>query len=217
MINDRRTQMNYVTLGLKTELEFFIKKFNEKYDDISLDEIENKFLKNENQFHILGYFFTYTFHTIVHNKRNVKLETHENYFSKLRNLDIIFNLCLIADKILFNPYLTNSSGNQYISDGINAYFQPNFDYGRLIRHWFRNNKFDSTDPDRIIQMLLEKNETYEGNTLPNEVYTMSMLHYCRNLGAHSLNEQSIFVTNYDDILEELMLGLFLCIKQIPTT
>lgn len=217
MINDRRTQMNYVTLGLQKELEFFIKKFNENYYDISLDEIENKFLKNENQYHILGYFFTFTFHTIVHNKKNVKLETHENYFSKIRNLDIIFNICLISDKILYHCYLTNSLPDEkYISNGIQEYFLQNysFDYIRLYNDWKHQRKFDQADPDKTIRMLLTKQERYGNQTLRKDVYPMMLLHYCRNLGAHSLNEKNIFVTNYDDILEELMMALFLCIKSI---
>jgi len=61
---------------------------------------------------------------------------------------------------------------------------------------------------------LKKKEKYEGNSLPKEVYTLMLAHYCRNIGAHSLNENSFFVTHYQKIINELIMGLFLAIKSI---
>lgn len=217
MIDDPYTQMNYLTKKHRNQLDEFIRKFNSEFGDLTLEEISNKFLKNELKYHIAGYFFVFTFHSLIHYKNNLKLETPENYFSKLRNLDMIFNLCLIIDDILRNRFLEGySDDKKYISNGIHEYClrKFNFDYQTFQKEWKHLEKFDRSNPDKTIPLLLEKREEYNGNVLPKEVYTLMLAHYCRNIGAHSLNENSIFVTNYEKIINELMMALFLSIKSI---
>ena len=198
MIDDSYTQMNYLTKRHRKQLSEFIEKFNSEFGDLTIEEISDKFLKNENKYHIAGYFFAFTFHSLILHKYNLKLETPENYFSKVRSLDMIFNLCLIIDDILKNRFLEkHDDENKYISNGIHEYCKKfPFDYMTLQKDWKKEGKFDRSNPNKTIPLLLEKKEKYGGNLLPKEVYTFMMAHYCRNIGAHSLNEDSIFVTYY---------------------
>ena len=216
MIDDPYTQMNYLTKNHRKQLDGFIKKFNSEFGDLTLEEVSNKFLKNEEKYHIISYFFVFTFHSIIHHMHNLKLETPENYFSKVRSLDMIFNLCLIIDDILKNRFLDSfPDDKKYISNGIHEYCKKfNFDYMTFQKNWKQERKFDRTNPNKTIQLLLQKEEKYEGNSLPKEVFTLMLAHYCRNIGAHSLNENSFFVTQYQKIIDELMMGLFLAIKSI---
>jgi len=216
MIDAPYTQMNYLTKEHRNQLSEFIRKFNSEFGDLTIEEITNKFLKNEGKYHLIGYFFVFTFHSIIHHMHNLKLETPENYFSKLRSLDVIFNLCLIIDDILKNRFLEKcSDDDKYISNGIHEYCKKfNFNYMVFQKKWKQEGKFDRINPNKTIPILLEKKEKYEGNSLPKEVYTLMLAHYCRNIGAHSLNENSFFVTHYQKIINELMMGLFLAIKSI---
>lgn len=218
LIDDGRTQMNYLSIDRRNELNKYILQFSKQYKPFTIEEFDRKFLKNERDYHFLGYFFTYTFHVIVHNQRNAVLETSENYFSKLRTLDILFNLCLIIDKILENIFLKNESdpNKRTISFGI-AELCKN-------RQWVNSYKFmkfleeteilDKNYTEKNIPILLSKNEQYEGRSVEKEVFTMLLVYYLRNYGAHNLNEMSIFVEKYDEIVNELMMALFLSVDAI---
>jgi len=215
MIDDPYTQMNRLSKEHHVHLNKFIKKFNSEFGDLTLEEISNKFLKNEEKFNIVGYFFVFTFYSIIHYQKNLQLETPENYFSKVRSLDMIFNLCLIIDEVFKNRFIENSSDDNYISNGIHEYCKKfHFDYLTFQKRWKIEGKFDRNRPENTIPLLLEKTEKYEGNLLPKEVYTLMLAHYCRNIGAHSLNENSFFVTHYEKIINELMMALFLAIKSL---
>lgn len=215
LIDDPRTQMNFLTKDIRNELIKYIQKFSDEYSLFTIDELDKKFLKNEDRYHILGYFFTVTFYIIIHNKRNAQLETPENYFSKLRSLDMIFNLCLIIDKILKRRFF-ESTEEKTIQDGISELCGLNIwvDYNKLLSDWRNQKKYDEANPEKTIPLLLNKKELYGQNHLPKGEYAMMLSHYCRNLGAHTLNEKSIFVEYHDQILNDLMMALFFSIKSI---
>lgn len=215
LIDDPRTQMNYLTQDVRNELNKYIQKFNDEFGDFTINEFDQKFLKNENKYGILGYFFVVTFHVMIHDQRNAYLETPENYFSKLRSLGIIFNLCLIIDKTLKKRFFQDDESAK-IPEGIKELCSLNEwpDYERLHKDWIEQKKFDEKKPEHTIPLLLKKEERYGQNALPKGVYTMMLAHYCRNLGAHTLNDRSIFVVYNEQILKELMMALFLSVKSI---
>jgi len=215
MIDDQRTQMNYITQDIRNELKKYIQKFNTEYYSFSIEEFDNKFLKNEDKYHLLGYFFTFTFYILVHNQRNSQLETPENYFSKLRSLDMIFNLCLIIDKILKRRFFQPTEVKT-IYDGISKLFEINqwVEYSQLYQNWENQGKYDINKPEITIPLLLSKQERYGQNSLPKGAFVMMLTYYCRNLGAHTINETSIFVERYNDISNDLMMALFLSVKAI---
>jgi len=218
LIDDRRTQMNYLSLSIRDELSKYILQFSKQYKPFTIEEFDSKFLKNEKDYHFLGYFFTYTFHVIVHNQRNAVLETSENYFSKLRTLDILFNLCLIVDKILENIFLKNESdpNKRTISYGISHLCDQ--------KRWVNSYEFmksleqkgilDKNDAEKSIPVLLSKTEQYDGKNVEMGVFTLLLSHHLRNYGAHNLNERSIIVEKYDEIVNELMMALFLAVDAI---
>jgi len=215
MIDDPRAQMNYLTQNIRTELIKYLEKFNTEHDSLTISEFDNKFLKNEEKYDIIGYFFTATFFTIIHNQRNSQLETNENYFSKVRSLDMIFNLCIIIDKILKRRFFQETESVD-IHQGISKLFEMNqwTDYGALYHNWKNQGKYDENHPEISIPLFLNKQENYGTQRLPNGSYVMLLAQYCRNLGAHTLNENSVFVENHDKIINDLMMALFFSVKSI---
>lgn len=218
LLDKKNSQMNYIVQDLRKELMTFMAIFNSEYGIITLDDFDNKFLRNEKELLEIGYFFTYTFFCIIQNKRNEALKPQENNFLKLRSLDLIFNLCLIIDEILRDTYLKNETdpSKTTISYGIaklcderrwtNSY--------KLIKHWESSGKFDDSHSDKIIELLLAKTETYQGNPVEKQVFTLILAYKLRNYGAHNLNRESIVIQKYDEIVRELMFGLFISVLAI---
>lgn len=215
LIDDPKTQMNYLTRNVRNELIKYLEKFNVEYDSLTINEFDDKFLKNEGKYEIIGYFFTATFYTIIHNKRNSQLETIENYFSKVRSLDMIFNLCIIIDKILKKRFFQENESKD-IHHGISKLFESNHwvDYSELYNNWKNQGKYTESNPETSIPLFLNKQENYGAHKLPNGAYVMLLAQYCRNLGAHTLNDKSVFVDNHDEIINDLMMALFLSVKTI---
>ena len=219
MIDKPSSQMNYIVKDVRRELENYIYHFNGNYWPFMIRDFDNKFLRNEQELLNIGYFFTYTFFYIIQNKRNTNLESDENNFSKLRSLDLIFNLCLIIDETLKHIYLQNEPNHARTTMSFsleklcdNKSWTNSY---QLIEYWKSIGKFDTDHPDTIIQMLLDKNENYNGNTIEKQVFTMILAYVLRNYGAHNLNQHGIIVQKYDEIISELMMSLIISIDAIP--
>ena len=212
--------MNYIVTDVRSELQKYIINFNHNYGEFSLKEFDDKFLRNEHEFLNLGYFFTYTFFSIIQNQRNAELESEENNFSQLRSLDLIFNLCLIIDEILKKSFLRDETNPEKTTmsysieklclknQWVNSYDLRNF--------WKTQNKFSKYVTEPIITMLLEKTETFNDQPIEKEVFTMLLVYVLRNYGAHNLNQESIIVKDYSKIINELIMALFISVKSIDT-
>lgn len=218
LLNKEGSQMNYIVRDLRNELGLYIALYNKTDSSFTIEDFDNRFLRNENELLDVGYFFTYNFFSVIQNKRNKELELEDNAFSKLRSLDIIFNLCLIIDKILYNTYLKDESdiSKTTISYGVEKLCQEK-DWSnsyQLIKFWEQEGKFDKVHPENLIPLLLEKNEIFENKQVENEVFTMILVHILRNYGAHNLNNEDIILQRYDEIITELMMALFISVSTI---
>jgi len=211
--------MNYIVKDVRSVLENYIIRFNGDYWVFMIRDFDEKFLRNENELLDIGYFFTYTFFSIIQNQRNKNLESEDNNFSKLRSLNLIFNLCLIIDEILKDIFLKNETNH---SKKTMAYSIEDLSQQKswtntheLIEYWKDSGKFDLDHPSEIIQMLLDKTEMYNGNPIEKQTFTMILAYVLRNYGAHNLNQESIIVQKYEEIVNELMMALIISIDSIP--
>lgn len=219
LLDKPSSQMNYIVNDVRSVLTDYIIRFNGDYWVFMIRDFDEKFLKNENELLDIGYFFTFTFFSIIQNQRNINLESQENNFFKLRSLNLIFNLCLIIDEILKDTFLKNETNprkkTMAFSNEQLSLQRSWTNTHELIEYWKENGKFDLSNPSTIIQMLLDKTETYDGNPVEKQVFTMIFAHVLRNYGAHNLNQESIVVEKYDEIINELMMALIISIDSIP--
>ena len=81
-------------------------------------------------------------------------------------------------------------------------------------YWHQQLKINDTDPDIVVPILLRKSDTYNGNPIRNEVFTLSIAYKFRNYGAHNIRQQTIVVTNYEEIIKNLLYSLFLSIENL---
>lgn len=66
-------------------------------------------------------------------------------------------------------------------------------------------------PDVIIPKLLAETEKYNGNLVRPEVFKLLVAYNLRNYGGHNINQQKVFSNSYKEIIETLIMALFLCI------
>jgi hypothetical protein len=144
--------------------------------------------------------------------------------TKLRNLDLIFNLCLVVDKTLelaeknkVKNKTAHGKDHQNFSDGliwISDY--RNWYEGDLAQLWGKNNDLKLNDPntnlDSIIPRLLLKNEHYQNNSVKREIHDFLIAYKLRNYGGHNITQQNCLTANFDEIIQVIFNCLFMAIE-----
>jgi hypothetical protein len=209
-------QMDYLVEGWRNKLNEYIQKFNTLfYKSFKLDEFDAKFLDNLHLSNVV-YFFVFNFIYFYEITSYAESALLQNEFQRLRTLDLIFNLCLIIDETLkeSRSLVTGKqlSGSHTISNGISWLC----DY----KGWMKRTDVESFwkilnvkdgKPDIVIPKLLSMSGLYQGKHVRKEVFTLFVAHNLRNYGGHNISQQRIFTTNYDQIIEQLLMSLFLCL------
>jgi hypothetical protein len=81
----------------------------------------------------------------------------------------------------------------------------------LQNFWKGNLNVKNAEPDNMIPKLLSRNEKYNGNPVRKEVFTLLIAYNLRNYGGHNINQQHVLTSKFDEIIEQLLMSLFLCI------
>lgn len=84
----------------------------------------------------------------------------------------------------------------------------------LSSYWGKQLKLNESDPDVVVPTLLTKSDTYNGNPIRKEVFTLLVAYKFRNYGAHNIRQQKTVVTNYEDIIKNLLYSLFLSVENL---
>jgi hypothetical protein len=50
-----------------------------------------------------------------------------------------------------------------------------------------------------------------GKSVKSEVFTLLIAYNLRNYGWHNIGQQAIFTTSYKEIVDQLIMALFLCV------
>lgn len=212
---NKNNHMYYLVKDIRDKVEQYIAIFNKKFNrTFTMQEFDKKFLFNTDLSTVV-YFFVFNFLYLFELERYPR-GIIENDFSRLKTLDITFNLCLIVDETLKEAY-SKSKGhsNQYIHEGIlwlcdsRGWMKSN----DLQTFWKQSSlgRVASDDPDAIIPKLLAETEKYNGNLVRPEVFTLLVAYKLRNYGGHNINQQKIFSISYKEIIERLIMALLLCI------
>ncbi|MBI4019454.1 MAG: hypothetical protein HY364_04320 [Candidatus Aenigmarchaeota archaeon] len=190
------------------ELQKFIDNFNSsgfKYKT-SLNEFQTKFLENtdiENE----KFFFVYNLFTVVYQNVLKRKELENNIFSKLRNVDMIFNFCLIIDKIL-----NHKTGKQYISDSIIKIARNNFSINNA-QNIYKSLDFEN-NVESAINNCLSPSYTHNSITVPKELLSLILIWGLRNHGGHTVETLDIFVEKYEEIKQAIMNSYFIVLKEL---
>jgi hypothetical protein len=102
------------------------------------------------------------------------LETWEtpNDFSKMKNRDILFDICLVIDEVLREKY----PPSKYISDGVykisksKGWVKPaDTNEGSLNQNLNPMVSGENALPDAVVPALLDRKSTYRGNSIGAEM------------------------------------------------
>lgn len=219
MSDDSRNQMVPLVRRLRDYLNQFIisfqKEFNSKF---SLEEFDKKFLMDKSLVDFV-IFFHYNFFYIYDLHVSRKDEYLQDDFSKLRGLDVFLNLTLIMDEVLKEVYKKNNGkllDEHKISNSI-LWLCNHLNWmstADLTDYWSKQLKLNKSDPDIVVPILLRKSDTYNGNPIRNEVFTLLVAYKFRNYGAHNIRQQKTVVTNYEEIIKNLLYSLFISIENL---
>lgn len=211
LVDDRRNRMYASVKELRRELETLILSYNVEFNkSFTIGEFDKKFLQNESNSALLGprYFFTFTLWSIMKQKSRLNSQIQNNEFSKLRNLNWIFNLCLIIDKIL---EANQKIKKRFVGQNVEKVFEiEGFmsakDLVEQVNKKYSMN-FHKDDPDKVLKTLLPMNLKIGSQQVPKLAIHYLIAWRLRNYGGHNIRLQKCLVDRFDEIFKILMMCL----------
>jgi hypothetical protein len=214
------------------EIRTLIDRYRREYEvnvkhSLPLSDIDVKFLQGKGKLDQIGHFFVYTLEEMnKYLKQSPVLP--DNDFYRFKNIREIFNFCLITDKILEYRYKRrflnyNPNNEMYISDGIMLYFDDkryiprlNSSEKRSLRRHIQTNPPLPKTPKELVNNLFLNPVlyTFKRQNLRPEMRYLLFAHHLRNIGAHDLQKDNIFVSNYELITKWLIFSIFAAIEAL---
>jgi hypothetical protein len=213
MLDDEPNTMDALVRNLRRELEQHIATYNTEFlRSFSIQDFDAKFLRNTApDFENLRYLFVFCFWSLSNLRRKTSLEILQNDFSRLRNLNLIFNLCLIIDKLLeANPTVAeHKMGSNVMKVCKDKGWLSQVELKKLEVVY----KIDVSDddPDRVLKTLLPMKVTVGSKSVPKEAICYLIAWNLRNYGGHNIAQQNSLVRQFDVILAILMRCIILSI------
>ena len=212
LVNDSRNLLfDYVQQMIK-EIQRLIIKYNSVGGTLQYGDFEQKFLHNAD-FEEISFFFVYNLMLLLRQRRLTRSEIMQNEFSKLKNLDTIFNLCLIVDKVLEKKFQLDSIGKN-----IHNFCQSkNWITEKDAKEFKKNLKPDldlDKDPNYVVKPLLNNTAKYKGNSMNVLMSAMILVWYLRNYGGHRIEGQNVLVEKFMDIIEMIFNTLFMAVEEL---
>ena len=177
-------------------------------------DFESRFLR-ETQLEETVYFFVYEILHILSQERFTPKRVRKNEFSKLRNLNTMFSLCLIVDKVLEFKYraLPASQRDSLGKNIFNIFRERGWLIGEShagdLKSEFTRSGTDLNDaPDTIVPSILANNVRFHGSTIREEMAPLLLVWHLRNYGGHKIKTQQVLVDEYTEIVDFILYSLF---------
>jgi hypothetical protein len=166
-------------------------------------------------------FFVATFHEIFHLTPLHLSRMINNDYSKLKAIDILFNLGLIVDQLLEYRFLRYSRRrDRNLANGL---------YKLALRlRWTTRNKTPSISdflrlirpnlnvgtPNKTVPALLDGRARFDGLPIDRKMMCVFLTYHLRNFGGHHIESQDILVKRYPEILEHCLNSIFVAIEAL---
>jgi hypothetical protein len=193
--------------------EYFIDYKNELNGNMNSIDFDNEFL-HEPRLREVAFFFTYNLDQLIKQEKMTKPELLQNDFSKLRILDFVFNLCLIVDKVLGRKYSTHSKDT--IANNVLGYCRDKLSLQEVNPSKLKNNLNINfyNEPDTVVPVLLNYGLTYKGQPADKKMTALVLTWYLRNIGGHTIKGQQTLITDFPNIVKQIMYALFIAIESL---
>jgi hypothetical protein len=208
LVDDPNNSLYYMVQEMKHFVVSFINSYTTTFSAFTFNEFDTKFLRNDN-LEDAKFVFVYNMYLLVQQSK-LPPELSNNDFCRLRNLDILADLGIIIDKVL---------EQRFGGDMMNA----NVEALSTLKGWLttdelaqlKGNLRFKENPTTLIPRLLPLSLTFNGNPVPKELVCTLIALRLRNYGSHTLKSQSIFYTQYSDLIQMIMHALFIAVKELP--
>jgi len=207
LVDNPYNRMIHLVKELRKELDSHITLYNKEFEkNFTIQEFDNKFLQNDSNPKLEGprYLFSFSFWSLLELKKKTNSQIQDNEFSKLRNLNWVFNLCLIIDKLLeANPKI----GKKNMGSNVKQVFEYlNLLSQSEIKNIESKYKIDinRNDPDQVLRVLLPMKLTSHSIKVPKLAIHYLIAWNLRNYGGHKIKQQKCLVENFDEIFNILM-------------
>jgi len=181
----------------------------------TLADFQANFLDKAELEEVILFFVYNMYNHVQRNRFNQVPRFFDNDFTKLKNLDSIFNLCLVIEEVLQHRF-AGTRPRYDISDGILdiATRRGWIPAGETDRQFF--SKLSGVDirrdPSTTVPIILSGNITYDNQPLTVGLRYLLLAWHLRNYGGHNIRAQDILVQSYDRIFEWLIYALFIAIQ-----
>ncbi len=206
-----RNIMHQLVNEIRSVLEEHLESYRQEIgSDLSLHEFDTRFLQNSD-LEVLAYFFVFTFWTIFEYQRKVGYDLMQNDFSKLKNSNWLFALCLVVDKLFH-------SHPQYSGRFIGSEIVNYVDHKGLMTRDDLNDLRDQTDvreanPDGLIPRLLSLSIMHNGTRVRREIQYLFVAWNLRNFAGHNIEIQNVIASRFEDIVRVLLYDIFLVVDE----
>ncbi len=206
--------MAALVMEIRSELEKYLNEYQKLFKSkLSMGEFDKLFLQNP-VFETIKYYFVFSYWAIFEFRRKVAIKLMQNDFSKLKNADWFFALCLVIDKLLHShpKYTGNTIGPEIENYAVFKGFMTKNDFNNLKN----NENIPNGDPDRIIPKLLPMNLQYNRVPVRKEILNLFIAWNLRNFAGHNIQTQDVIVSHFEDILKALLFDIFLIVEEYRT-
>lgn len=228
IVDDINNYLYDAVTELRKMLKSYITEFNRTVPyRFAIRKIDIKLFQGNPRLGQIGHFFVYTLECI--RKYLMQITTMPaNDFYRMKNSRDIFNLCLITDKILEFKYKTEfrqhvPKRDMYMSDGVVLLFEDNQWISQLTSNQRKDPKMHlkisprlPKNPRDLVDKLIINpiNFTCNGRTANDQMRFMLLAYGLRNIGAHELEKQDVFVSEYKKIIKWLLFSTFMAINRL---
>jgi len=210
LVDDNKNIMYDYVLRMKKKMEDYINQYqSELGSGFSYIEFERKFLQSGLE--DIKHFFIYNLELLI-KYEGISVDIFESDFTKLKFIDLIFNMCLIVDKVLDNKLHKNSIGENIIELIVTE------SWGRKpIRNRETFSELLSFDPrndspDKVVPNLMKNQESYDSKPMSQIMSLFILVWYLRNFGGHNIRAVDVFHSSFKDIIKSIFYALFFSIE-----
>lgn len=212
--NNPNTAMRQDVVRMRTRMDRFIQNHNSLTGaTFNYSTFDSKFIQNP-ALEEPKFFFVFTLMSILRNEDIMRPQLVSNAFSKLRNTDTIFNLCLVIDRVFRELY----PNVDYISQSVTRYcFDMSWVTEQTARRLLAQLNYSPQDrnPDVLIPILMANGLRYRGRATNPVMTNMMLAWHLRNYGAHNIGGSNVLVADYESVLDRLMSALFSVVESLP--
>lgn len=190
-------------LPIVQEMQKYLEKYLANHNGSSgvgfkLADFSKKFLKND-VLEDVKFFFVYNLMLIINMNKLAHPRLLINSFTALRNIDLLFNLSLIIDKVLQHKYAT-----EYMRNGVPSVLRdvdgiPDRDHQSLLQAltYSDGREFKvNDDPEIVIPALINGQVRYRGKASSPAMTAFLSAWNLRNYGAHNVGGGATVTTTY---------------------